>query len=411
MADIFISYRSLRRPAIEHLSRALEAHGYSVWFDYALLSGVQFEPIIQRELRAAEAVIVVWCSLSIDPNSWVREEASLAKELGTIVPVWLEQVDLPLGYRGLDTVDLSEWDGNPRGRGLDRLIDQIAKKLNKKPTPAYEQLVTLERTWLNYGQPKWRTLPLDEEVSARIESERERWVIGSSGLKSEAYTKGVNTSELEEPQLGEAKEKGERERAARLKREQELAQIAELEDKKRSDVAEAELGQTQQTEAAALANDRPLVRETAKSAFGQSGVSGRRKFWKLAAIGVACVIAISFVGSMLRPKQVSDSIPTISQVAEGFVGDWRLADVGTCEKPFRVQVSNDILSWQIRSKTENSRIIFKGDDGWVFLEGGYHFRLKPGDPNTLEAGLVAPDLKSFVAESYVKCPLTTGPQK
>lgn len=43
MADIFISYKSERRSAAEHVGRTLELCGYTTWFDYGLLSGRGFD--------------------------------------------------------------------------------------------------------------------------------------------------------------------------------------------------------------------------------------------------------------------------------------------------------------------------------------------------------------------------------
>ena len=92
MADIFISYKSERRNAAQHLSRILELNGYSVWFDYGLFSGINFGRQIEREIRAAaKAVVVLWCSLS-RVSRWVLEEADLAQSLETFTPVWLERV-------------------------------------------------------------------------------------------------------------------------------------------------------------------------------------------------------------------------------------------------------------------------------------------------------------------------------
>ena len=81
MADIFISYKAERRGAIAHITRILENHGFTVWYDYALLSGSQFVRLIEREIRDAKAVLVLWCSRSVR-SDWVLEEASLAKDLG-----------------------------------------------------------------------------------------------------------------------------------------------------------------------------------------------------------------------------------------------------------------------------------------------------------------------------------------
>lgn len=50
MADVFISYKTERRNAAQHLARVLELNGYSVWFDYGLLSGQDLGPQIERAM-------------------------------------------------------------------------------------------------------------------------------------------------------------------------------------------------------------------------------------------------------------------------------------------------------------------------------------------------------------------------
>jgi hypothetical protein len=58
VADVFISYKRERRNAAQHLARILELNGYSIWFDYRLLSGRDFGLQLEREIRAAKAVVV-----------------------------------------------------------------------------------------------------------------------------------------------------------------------------------------------------------------------------------------------------------------------------------------------------------------------------------------------------------------
>lgn len=167
MADVFISYKTERRNAAQHLSRILELNGYSVWFDYGLLSGSDFGPQIERELRAAKAVVVLWCSLSHD-SRWVLEEAHLAERLGTLTPVWLEPIELPLGFGRADTIDLSSWDGSPRSPTLDRLLNEVGRRVGRDPEPSYRGLQTYEETWRSFGAPPLSKFalvdPLDEEA-------------------------------------------------------------------------------------------------------------------------------------------------------------------------------------------------------------------------------------------------------
>ena len=164
VADVFISYKSDRRNAARHLSRILELNGYSVWFDYGLLSGRDFARQIDREIRAAKAVVVLWCRLSRE-SEWVLEEAQLAKELGTLTPVWLERVDLPLGFGRVETIDLSDWDGSPRSPRLDRLLTEIARRVGRDPSPSFRGLLEYEETWRTLGGPSLAQFALSQPVA------------------------------------------------------------------------------------------------------------------------------------------------------------------------------------------------------------------------------------------------------
>jgi hypothetical protein len=113
LADIFISYKSERRPAAEHLADVLQDHGYPVWFDYQRVTGADFGRQIERELGLARAVVVLWDRLSRD-SDWVRSEARYAKRKGKFVSVRIDDCDLPVEFDGDQTIDLSRWSGEPR---------------------------------------------------------------------------------------------------------------------------------------------------------------------------------------------------------------------------------------------------------------------------------------------------------
>jgi len=80
MADIFISYASVDRPVARRLADALEARGWSVWWDHSNLHGGQhFDRMIEDAIATARVAVVVWSPHSTK-SDWVRAEAAQALE-------------------------------------------------------------------------------------------------------------------------------------------------------------------------------------------------------------------------------------------------------------------------------------------------------------------------------------------
>ena len=98
MADVFISYKREDRARIAPLARALEARGYTVWWDLELIAGQKWGKKIKAELDAAKCVIVVWTTQSVAADrtyvsEWVENEADEALKRGVLVPVVIEAPD------------------------------------------------------------------------------------------------------------------------------------------------------------------------------------------------------------------------------------------------------------------------------------------------------------------------------
>ena len=128
MADVFISYSSLDRPAAEVMAQAIEARGASVWWDRKIDAGASFDRIIERELESARCVIVLWSGHSVE-SDWVRSEAAAAAERGVLMPVSIEAVRLPLEFRRKQTLDLSGWDRTSADPTLAKVLDPLAERL------------------------------------------------------------------------------------------------------------------------------------------------------------------------------------------------------------------------------------------------------------------------------------------
>src|SRR5690348_11864156 len=111
MADVFVSYARGDKARVAPLVAAIEAKGWSVWWDPEITPGQEFDDQIDAEIDAARAVLVVWTPASV-VSRWVRGEAREAAERGILVPVRFEQARLPMDVRAIHTTDLDGWDEN-----------------------------------------------------------------------------------------------------------------------------------------------------------------------------------------------------------------------------------------------------------------------------------------------------------
>jgi adenylate cyclase len=111
MADVFISYARSDKTRVAPLVAAIEAQGWSVWWDPAITPGQEFDRQIAAELGSASAVLVVWTPKSVE-SRWVRGEAREGAERGILVPVRFDAADLPIDVRALHTTDFDGWSGD-----------------------------------------------------------------------------------------------------------------------------------------------------------------------------------------------------------------------------------------------------------------------------------------------------------
>ena len=112
MANIFLSYAREDVGAVEALAGALESAGHTVWWDRYVKGGHEYAPEIERALRDADKVVVLWSHNSV-ASGWVRDEAGLARDTGRLVPATIDGTPAPLGFGQYQLVDLRGWKGRP----------------------------------------------------------------------------------------------------------------------------------------------------------------------------------------------------------------------------------------------------------------------------------------------------------
>jgi adenylate cyclase len=121
VADIFVSYARADKTRVAPLVAALEAQGWSVWWDPEITPGQEFDSQISAALDAAKAVVVVWTPTSVD-SRWVRGEAREAADRGVLVPVRFEATRLPIDARAMHTTDLDDWREDVSSRPFEDLL-------------------------------------------------------------------------------------------------------------------------------------------------------------------------------------------------------------------------------------------------------------------------------------------------
>ena len=135
MADIFLSYDSEDRDRVRPLVAALESLSWSVFWDFTIPAGLTWDRHIGTELKKARSVVVVWSRASVE-SEYVREEAKEGHSRRILIPVRLNEVEPPFGFRLLQSANLAEWDGDMSAPGFQALIEGLERVVGPAPSSA-----------------------------------------------------------------------------------------------------------------------------------------------------------------------------------------------------------------------------------------------------------------------------------
>ena len=128
--DVFLSYKAEDRARLSPLVQALEAEGFTVWWDNQIGGGTNWRDDIQEHLDAAKCVIVAWTKRSVGPNgTFVRDEATRAQKRGTYLPIRLDAIEPPLGFGEVQAISLKGWNGNRSDPQFGALVNAIRKRI------------------------------------------------------------------------------------------------------------------------------------------------------------------------------------------------------------------------------------------------------------------------------------------
>ena len=124
MSDIFISYARSTAKQAQAVAEALRAMGYSVWIDDELPAHRTYSRVIEEQMTAAKAAVVIW-SASAAQSEWVLSEANRAREDHKLVQSSTDDTRLPMPFDTIQCADLAGWSGDPEAPGWRKLIASI----------------------------------------------------------------------------------------------------------------------------------------------------------------------------------------------------------------------------------------------------------------------------------------------
>jgi ubiquinone/menaquinone biosynthesis C-methylase UbiE len=124
--DIFISYAKEDREVARKISQLFENEGWSVWWDRKIPIGKTWHSMLEEALRNMRCMVVLWSANSIG-SEWVKEEAEEGKTQGKLVPILIESVKPPMGFRAIQAADLIGWNGNNNLPALKQLLADMKR--------------------------------------------------------------------------------------------------------------------------------------------------------------------------------------------------------------------------------------------------------------------------------------------
>ena len=189
MTDVFISYKDERRPHAFRLAVILQAYGYEVWWAKRMKPAASFDRQIQSSLKAAKAVVVLWCSGSCE-SRYVWHEANEGITANKLIQCKIEkQCVVPIGMQRDQYEDLSDWNGSINDDALENVLD-VVEQMVQRPRRANRELIQALRDNLKALDP---VLPIPKAAEKACGDD----ATAAADLDAEAFKLLSTTSDFE----------------------------------------------------------------------------------------------------------------------------------------------------------------------------------------------------------------------
>ncbi len=246
MYDIFLSYSTKDRDRLVPLVTALEQQGWSVFWDHRSVGiGDEWREVIEAAVCQCRCVVVAWSNESLK-SKWVKEEATEGGNRKVLLPIRIDDVLPPFGFREIHAGDFSRWNGKTDYPEFVRLTDKIRLLLGQDD--AEQERLTREKLAAEQQarEEQERQRRLDEETRRReaaAAANKER-VAKEQAATDQKAREAAKQKKLEQQRAAEQKAREEAERQAKAQQEQIKREEAAAEEKARKEAArQAKLNQ------------------------------------------------------------------------------------------------------------------------------------------------------------------------
>jgi DNA/RNA endonuclease G (NUC1) len=124
--DVFISYARADKEIVNKLAETLRSEGFEIWLDDRIHAGARWETLLMATLSAAKAVLVVWSDNSVG-RPWVLKEAQFALGAGRLVPVRIDNCEVPQPFTPLQTPMIGDWKAAGPHDALEQVLAGLAR--------------------------------------------------------------------------------------------------------------------------------------------------------------------------------------------------------------------------------------------------------------------------------------------
>lgn len=169
MTDVFISYKREERTRCAAIYNALVDLKLAVWFDAHIEPGTDFDREIEREVRSAKAVLVLWSALAAD-SDWIRAEARTGRQTERLVAARLDDCLPPLEFASVQAVDLFDAPDFQSGEGWRQIVTRIGRLVGR---PGLGDYVRCEQ---DADAGRWRGWIAANPADPLLDRARERLV-------------------------------------------------------------------------------------------------------------------------------------------------------------------------------------------------------------------------------------------